>query len=114
MLLIAFILFIWFESDILFTLAKLFRLHDKLSIKDYEKQRLEFEGKFSFIDFIYMKKTNMFTKLLSCPICMCFWLTLLYSFIIYNNIIFASYMFAFHYFLNLSIYLLVKKLYDHQ
>lgn len=114
MLLTAFILFIWFESDIIVTLIKLLRLNDKLYLKEYEKERLELPGKLSYIDFLHVKKSNVITKLLSCPICLCFWLTLIQCFINYNSILHAAYMLAFHYFINLLVYLVVKKLYDNQ
>jgi len=114
MLLTAFILFIWFESDILVSLVKLLKLENKLYIKDYEHQRLEFAGKLSYVDFLHIKRSSLFTKLISCPICLCFWLTLAQCLINYSNILFVAYMFAFHYFINLVVYLIVKKLYDNK
>lgn len=114
MLLVAFILFIWFESDITITLIKMLKLDDKLYLKDYEKERLEFSGKLSYIDFLHVKKPCLITKLISCPICLCFWLTLFYCIITYANLFFILNYFAFHYLTNLIVYLLVKKIYDNQ
>lgn len=114
MLLTAFILFIWFESDILITLVKLLKLENKFYLKDYEKERLEFAGKLTYVDFLQIKKSNLFTKLISCPVCLCFWLTLIQCFMNYSNVLFIAHMFAFHYFANLIVYLIVKKLYDNR
>jgi len=38
MLLVPFILFIWFESDIIITLINIFKLDKKLFIEEYKKE----------------------------------------------------------------------------
>jgi len=114
MLLIAFILFIWFESDIAVSIVKKFKLDKKFDLLEYEKQKIDFDGKLSFPDFLHIKCPNFFTKLASCPICLCFWLTLIYCFLLYGNLLIVFRVFAIYYFINLVVYLLVKKLYDNQ
>lgn len=114
MLLIAFILFIWFESDLLITLIKISKLDKFLFLQDYEKEKLLVSDQLTYLDYLHVRKQNFFIKLISCPICLCFWLTLIYSFIIYNSIFLIIKMFALHYFVNLSVYLLVKKLYGYR
>lgn len=113
MLLTAFILFIWFESDILLTLIKVSKLDKKFHVTEYERQRLELCDQLSFIDFLSIKNPNFFTKLISCPICLCFWLVLI-QYLFYQYILFISYSFVFNYFINLIVYLIVKKLYDNR
>jgi hypothetical protein len=114
MLLIPFILFIWFESDIAVTLIKIFKLEGKLFIKEYEKERLETPEKLHYIDFLHITKGSFFTKLISCPICLCFWLTVAQCTLKYNSLTELVFMFGLNYFINLTIYLLVKKLHDNK
>jgi hypothetical protein len=114
MLLVPFILFIWFESDIIITLINIFKLYKKLFIEEYKKERLEIFEKLHYLDFLHVRKANFFTKLISCPICLCFWLTFIQSLLRYDSLKLCIFMFGFNYFINLIVYLLVKKFYDNK
>lgn len=114
MLLVPFILFIWFESDIIVTLINIFKLDKKLFIEEYKKERLEISDKLHYLDFLHVRKANFFTKLISCPICLCFWLTLIQSLLKYQNLHMCVYMFGINYIINLVVYLFIKKLYDNK
>ena len=114
MLLIPFVLFIWFESDIIVTLINIFKLDRKLFIQEYKKERLEISEKLHYLDFLHVRKANFFTKLISCPICLCFWLTLIQSLLKYDSLKLSVLMFGLNYFINLVVYLLVKKIYDNK
>jgi hypothetical protein len=114
MLLVPFILFIWFESDIIITLINIFKLDKKLFIEEYKKERLEISEKLHYLDFLHVRKANFFTKLISCPICLCFWLTFIQSLLRYDSLKLCIFMFGFNYFINLIVYLLVKKFYDNK
>ena len=114
MLLISFILFIWFESDVIVTLINIFKLEKKLFLEEYKKERLEISEKLHYLDFLHVRKANFFTKLISCPICLCFWLTLIQSLLKYDSLKLCILMFGLNYFINLAVYLLVKKIYDNK
>ncbi len=114
MLLVPFILFIWFESDIIITLINIFKLDKKLFIEEYKKERLEISEKLHYLDFLHVRKANFFIKLISCPICLCFWLTVAQCVLKYNSLTEFVFAFGLNYFINLTIYLLVKKLYDNK
>jgi hypothetical protein len=96
---VSFLMFIWYESDIVVTIAKILNLENKLLINDYKKERLLFPHSYSYADFLYVTKPNFVTKLLSCPICLCF------KDVIYMNIL----LFPISYLLSLFIYLSLKK-----
>ena len=93
------------------TLIKIFKLEGKLFIKEYEKERLETPERLHYIDFLHVTKGSFFTKLISCPICLCFWLTVAQCTLKYNSLTELVFMFGLNYFINLTIYLLIKKLY---
>ena len=114
MLLVPFILFIWFESDIIITLINIFKLQKKLFIEEYKKERLGICEKLHYLDFLHVRKSNFLTKLISCPICLCFWLTIIQSLLRYDSLKSCVYMFALNYFINLTVYLFVKKIYDNK
>lgn len=114
MLLIPFILFIWFESDVIVTFINLFKLNKKFYIEEYKKEKLEIAENLHYLDFLHIRKSNFFTKLISCPICLCFWLTLFQSLLKYENLYMCVYMFGINYIINLAVYLFMKKLYDNK
>ena len=114
MLLISFILFIWFESDVIVTLINIFKLDKKLFLEEYKKEKLAISEELHYLDFLHVRKANFFTKLISCPICLCFWLTLIQSLLKYDSLKLCILMFGLNYFINLVVYLLVKKIYDNK
>lgn len=109
---VSFLMFIWYESDIVVTIAKILNLENKLLINDYKKERLVFPHSYSYADFLYATKPNFVTKLLSCPICLCFWMN------VFKSVIFISFLnsylytnlllFPISYLLSLFIYLILK------
>ena len=110
----AFIMVVWFESDIVQTISKLTNTRSLLKISDFEKYKLEVDIMSNYPNFLYEKYPGYLTKLLSCPICLCFWLTVAQCTLKYNSLTELVFMFGLNYFINLTIYLLVKKLYDNK
>lgn len=111
---VSFILIVWFESDIVSTIGSLTHTRKLLRIPDYEKYKLEEDLSCNYPNFLYQVFPGYLTKLLSCPICMCFWQTL-----ITTNILVYAYgyqqWFSFlllpiNYILSLFLYLIIKKL----
>ena len=81
----ALILLIWFETEALLEYAKVFRLNKLFKINEYEKCLNEnLEDDVSYPDFLASEYNNFFTRLISCPICLGFWVTLCVAF--YLNI----------------------------
>jgi len=111
---ITFMMVVWFESDIIQTIAKLFNLRTTLKINEFEKYKLETDVMCNYPNFLYEKYPGYITKLLSCPICLCFWTTLIgvnlltYSFG-YQQL-FALLMLPVNYICSLAIYLVIRKL----
>ena len=67
-----FIMFIWFNTDAFtdyFSWAKIFK------VKDY-KNYIQLNRRMTYPDFIFLKNTNFFTKLISCRPCLQFWIVL--------------------------------------
>ena len=109
-----FIMVVWFESDIVQTIAKIFNLRSILKIYEFEKYKLEVDVMCNYPNFLYEKYPGYITKLLSCPICLCFWSTLLgvnlltYSFGYQQW--FALLMLPVNYICSLTMYLIIRKL----
>jgi len=111
---ISFILTIWFESDIVQTFAKITRTRNLFKLSEFEKYKLEEDVMCNYPNFLYTKYTGYFTKLISCPICLCFWSTL---FLLSSLIFYIGYpayyiiiLFPINYIFSLMIYLILKKL----
>lgn len=111
---ISFILIIWFESDIVSTIATLTNTRNLLRLPDYEKYKLEEDFGCNYPNFLYQSYPGYLTKLLSCPICLCFWSTLVSSNLLvylygYQQV-YSLLLLPINYVCSLFIYLVIKKL----
>ena len=111
---VTFIMIVWFESDIVVTIANLTNTRNLLKINEFNRYKSEIDVMSTYPEFIYGMYPGYLTKLLSCPICLCFWTTLfsvnLLTFILEYHFVFASMVFPINYIVSLSLYLIVKKL----
>lgn len=111
---ISFILVIWFESDIVTTIANLTNTRWLFRIEEYEKYKLEVDVMSSYPNFLYAQYRGYITKLLSCPICLCFWSTLLTVNLLVlgvgYHLIYSVLLFPINYICSLFIYLIIRKL----
>lgn len=111
---ISFFLLMWFESDIVQTIGKLSNTRKLLKLPEFEKYKLEEDIMSNYANFLYNKYPSYFTKLISCPICLCFWsnLLLISSFISYigypNEYLIL--LLPINYIFSLLLYLIIKKL----
>lgn len=76
-LLLGYLLFCWLQTDVFIqyylVLQRFFLFSgDKLKINEYIHSN--FRG--SYQSYLYHNYPNFLTKLISCPICLCFWLAL--------------------------------------
>jgi len=111
---ISFLLLIWFESDIVQTIGKLTNTRNLLKLPEFEKYKLEEDVMSNYPNFLYEKYPGYLTKLISCPICLCFWSTLLSisSFVSYLGypVEYSLILFPINYIFSLFIYLIIRKL----
>lgn len=111
---ISFIMVVWFESDIVQTISKLTNIRGLLKMPEFEKYKLEEDIMSSYPNFLYEKYPGYLTKLLSCPICLCFWTTLIVvnilTFLSGYNQLFSMLMLPINYVCSLTIYLIIRKL----
>jgi len=109
-----FIMVVWFESDIVQTISKLTNTRSLLKISDFEKYKLEVDIMSNYPNFLYEKYPGYLTKLLSCPICLCFWTTLigvnLLTLLFGYQQWFSLLMLPINYICSLTIYLIIRKL----
>ena len=65
-----------FETDVIIEYAKLFRLHKFFKLDDYaEKYKDNFE--LEYFDYLRQYHNCFFVRLITCPICLSFWLCLI-------------------------------------
>ena len=74
------LLYIWLDTDAFIEYAELFHL-SFFKYKEFrQKQLLNRLGTpLSYVDFISMEYNSFFVRLITCPICLTVWLTLLFS-----------------------------------
>lgn len=103
--LVALILLVWFETDAFLEYMKIFYLNKLFKINEYEKRVNEnLEEDITYPDFLASDYNNFFTRLMSCPICLGFWVSLSVSF--YLNIE----VFPVINILSMLLYFLIKKI----
>ena len=111
---VSFVMIVWFESDIIKTIANLTNTRWLFRMDEYHKYKMEVDVMASYPDFLHAVYDGYLTKLLSCPICLCFWSTLITSNILVYAVgyqqFFALFVFPINYICSLTIYLIVKKL----
>jgi hypothetical protein len=98
------ILLIWFKTDAFLEYCRLFKLNKISNYKDYDKK---FDSKESLPYHLYLRlyKNNFFIRLITCPICLSCWLSIIISLITLSPfnipILFIS---------SLLLYLLIEEL----
>lgn len=111
---VSFVMIIWFESDVVTTIANLTKTRNLLKIDEFSKYKLEIDVMSNYPNFLYSNYPGYLTKLLSCPICLCFWSTLLSSnllVLMYGYpLSFVCLLFPINYITSLFIYLIIRKL----
>ncbi len=111
---VSFIMVVWFESDIVTTIANLTKTRNLLKINEFSKYKLEIDVMSSYPEFLYSMYPGYLTKLISCPICLCFWSTLVSSnLLIYSfgyPLIYSALLLPINYVCSLTIYLIIRKL----
>lgn len=82
------ILIAWFNTDMLASYIKLFRITKLTYLKEYEDFMIECpSSKTTFLQFSYVKEPTFINKLISCPYCLSFWISLVCSIITTSNIL---------------------------
>ena len=111
---VSFLLLIWFDSDIVITISKLTSTRNLLRIPEFEKYKIEIDPLSNYSNFLYQNYPGWTTKLLSCPICLCFWSTL-FSLTLFLNVVgypsfYILLLFPINYICSLFLYLILRKL----
>jgi hypothetical protein len=70
-------LLIWFKSDAFVEYAKLLHLHRIFKIKEYEEKRLAESFQLTYTTFLRMTSDRFLIRLITCPLCVSFWLSLI-------------------------------------
>ena len=74
--LITAILLIWFKSSAFVEYAKLFKVHFYFYIPDFEMKQ-EKDAELSYLDYLAIEHDCFFTRLITCVMCLGFWITLI-------------------------------------
>jgi hypothetical protein len=109
--LIAVCLLFWYKTDFVLEYGKLFRLNKFLGIdKYYEKKKFNLD--LTYYLFVATSYKGFFIRLISCPICLTTWLSIIFTTIFYltcwNYKLF--FMIPLNIILGLTYYLIIKKI----
>lgn len=78
---IALIMMIWLKSDAIIEWGSLFGLSKFLKIQEFYEMKLnELPTEITYPTFLKIKYNNFITKMLTCPLCLCIWLSNLFCF----------------------------------
>lgn len=105
---VVFALILWFEGDVTDFISRATfstKLFKRKEFKEFNESELL---GLTYPEFLAEKYPGFLTKLLSCPICLCFWLTLIFSIFLFGTNFFL--ILPFSYYISLTLYLIIKKL----
>ena len=100
---VVFILFLWFDTDAFVEYSKFFRLAKSMKVDKYLEHK-NLNPKASYHTYLRKNYTNFFTRLITCPSCIAFWIVLFFC-IVGDNLFFYPII----YIISFSIYMLLKK-----
>lgn len=109
-----FVMLLWHCSTIVETFAKITRTEKLFKIVEFFDYKVLNSATASYPEFLYATYPNYFTELISCKICFCFWISLLFTICvnIYIVSIFIGVLFIpINYIFSLLIFLVLEKLY---
>ena len=66
-----------YKTDFLVEYGKIFRFISFEKDIEYKCFKIQNNGKVNFLDFLQSKNNNFFTRLISCPFCLGFWMCLI-------------------------------------
>lgn len=73
------ILYIWFNTDVIVWWSKLFKLDRIFNISGWENYQIFTNSKISYLDYLLISKKTFWYKLVSCKLCLLFWISLIFS-----------------------------------
>lgn len=76
------VLLVWFKSDAFVEYGKLLRFQPWLRLKEYEEKRLTESFPLTYPTFLRLTSDSFLMKLITCPLCLSFWLSLIGIFFI--------------------------------
>lgn len=83
--LLASVLLIWFKSEAFVEYSKLFRVGNLFFVPLYEEENSK-DPALGYLDYLAIRHDCFFVKLITCPLCLGFWLSLFIT-IGYGNIL---------------------------
>jgi len=83
--LINLILLVWFKTEAIVEYSKLFKITRFFRVDKYLEYK-KINPDINYISYLTIKNPNFFTKLITCPYCLNFWISLI-SCILYENIL---------------------------
>lgn len=102
-----FLLTIWFKTDAFVQYISLLKLDRFFKVRDFIEYK-KINSDIDYSTYLLLKHNNFFTKLISCPFCINFWLVLGLS-LLFNTIIYLPIVYV----LSINVYLLLeRKLYS--
>lgn len=78
---IATLFLVWFNSDFIVEYGKLFGLRKLLRLREYKEKQRETPVPLAYPLFLKMTYDNFFIKLISCPVCLSVWLSIVFGLI---------------------------------
>jgi hypothetical protein len=76
--LIVFNLVIWFKTDAFIEYGRLFGLSKKFKFKEFQDKKLVEPYLLTYPQFLRITHNTFITRLISCPICLTVWMTLVF------------------------------------
>ncbi len=77
--LVTVILLVWFRSNAFVEYLELLRLDMAFGVREYKKSSSEVSYHMRYTDFILLKYNSFFIRLITCPLCLSVWISVILS-----------------------------------
>ena len=77
--LVSVILLVWFKSDALAEYLEVLGLDIAFGVREYRKASSEVSYHMRYTDFILLKYNSFFIRLITCPLCLSIWISVIIS-----------------------------------
>jgi hypothetical protein len=81
------ILILWFRTEVYIEYCRLFGLNIISNYKDYEEKRKN-DASLNYIKYLRQYHNNFFIRLITCPICVSIWISIIMTIIVGHGVAF--------------------------
>ena len=102
--LVAVLLIVWFKTNAFIEYAEVLGLGGLFSLSLFKEKRKNHPNGLTYLNYLLIYQSSFIIRLITCPICLCIWLNVIYCAIVYWLFNFNFWYIGLHIYLSLVLY----------